>query len=160
MNLKIVRFCAGEVQRQGRDAIAVGDMCAAWEYALEEYARHRNSGVFHPSLVNVIRFGHLIEPEALNRPNGFRNVDVGIQAHDGRFIPCPPTSEVEGRMIRWFQFLQDGMMTPEETYKEFEVIHPFADGNGRVGKIIFNWMKRTLHDPIMPPDFFGGIANP
>jgi fido (protein-threonine AMPylation protein) len=50
-------------------------------------------------------------------------------------------------------------MTPDEAYLEFEEIHPFVDGNGRAGKIIFNWLADSLGDPKMPPNFWG-IYNP
>jgi len=49
--------------------------------------------------------------------------------------------------------------TPAEAYREFQEIHPFRDGNGRVGKIVFNLLNGTLHDPQMPPNFFN-CANP
>lgn len=29
------------------------------------------------------------------------------------------------------------------------------DGNGRVGKIIYNWLCAMLHDPMLPPRFWG-----
>ena len=45
-------------------------------------------------------------------------------------------------------------MTPEEAYKEFQIIHPFEDGNGRVGKIIYNKLKNSLDNPTFPPIFF------
>ena len=44
---------------------------------------------------------------------------------------------------------------PIPFYKEFEEIHPFIDGNGRVGSILYNWMMGTLHTPTAPPDVFG-----
>ena len=28
--------------------------------------------------------------------------------------------------------------------------HPFIDGNGRTGKIIYNWINSSLYDPILP----------
>lgn len=52
----------------------------------------------------------------------------------------------------WFEALDK--FTPEEAYYEFEKIHPFEDGNGRVGAIIYNWLNGTLSDPIVPPNMF------
>jgi fido (protein-threonine AMPylation protein) len=61
-------------------------------------------------------------------------------------------------MKKWEENLPN--MTPEQAYYEFEIIHPFRDGNGRTGKIIYNWLMGTLRAPVFPPDMFGGISNP
>jgi len=42
-------------------------------------------------------------------------------------------------------------MDPIEFYKNFELIHPFVDGNGRVGSILYNLMRDTLNLPQLPP---------
>lgn len=47
-------------------------------------------------------------------------------------------------------------ITPLEFYKEFELIHPFVDGNGRVGALLYNILSGTIDDPVIPPDVFKG----
>ena len=49
-------------------------------------------------------------------------------------------------------------LTPEEVYVEFEKIHPFEDGNGRVGDLLWKIaMARTTGKwpEELPPDVFG-----
>lgn len=45
-------------------------------------------------------------------------------------------------------------LTPEEWYFEFEKIHPFNDGNGRTGAILYNILAGTINNPIVPPNMF------
>ena len=147
MTLKVVRFCAEEVERQGDGPIEVWWMVEAWEDA------QRLHPVRGPILnaMMIQRWGHLIERER-NRDGCWRQGFVRV---GDRRPPAP--QELPTLMGRWLDNLRD--MTPEEAYREFEMIHPFIDGNGRTGKVIYNWLRGTLDDPQMPPNFFGS-SNP
>lgn len=153
MNLPVVRFCAEEVARQRRGPIQVWWMYEAWNsaqqaYSFEGHDRSNEGPIFW--LGAVQHWGHLIEREK-NAPvvRGVEYVpewrSCGVRI--GTRI-CPPPQEVPALMERWYLNLRE--MTPNEAYLEFEHIHPFEDGNGRTGKIIFNWLNRTLHDPVLP----------
>lgn len=150
--LPVVEFCAGEVWRQGRGPLEVYHLVNAWVEAVRQYEEYGASLTITPAM--LIRWGHMTEPD-FNPPGTFRrcNVQVGGRA-------CPHYGEVPHLIHRVFNEETLSRMTPEEVYKEFQHIHPFRDGNGRVGKIVYNWLHGTLRQPIMPPDFFGGIRNP
>lgn len=151
LSLEIVKYCAEEVARQGRGPIQVFNMIDAWVYAMEpaQYVTpHSYYALGSPAFIALL--GHLVEPTKNN--GAFRG--CGVRVGD---VVCPPPNEVKGLIDRYIDALP--RMSPAEAYKEFERIHPFVDGNGRVGKIVFNMVNKTLDHPVMPPNFWG-IANP
>lgn len=143
--LSIIRYCAEEVERQQDSPMAVGWMCEAWAFA---YDQHAAELPLTTALIECV--GMLVHPE--ENPYGFRRVAVRVGDH-----LCPDWQEIPPRMAKWVAALN--AVTPEEAYREFQEIHPFRDGNGRTGKILYNWLAGTLDAPKMPPNFFGG-ANP
>ena len=150
--IMIADYCAEEVRRQGRTPIEVGHMIRAWFNALEN---QYGGAEFNVGLIEG--WGMLIEPE--KNEKGFRTGPVYVQGGGIAIMKTPP-DEIAGRFDKFFEHLPD--MTALEAYREFEEIHPFWDGNGRVGKIILNWLNGTLLDPIFPPNDFWGrkIVNP
>jgi hypothetical protein len=152
MNLtrKIVRFCAEEVCRQGRGPIQVSWMVDAWMAASEMWPGCMAN--VDNLLQAIILLGAHVEER--NPLENFRGVGVRVGNH-----VCPSPAEVPDLMRRWANNLLKAEITPEEAYKELMLIHPFVDGNGRVGKIVYNALRKTLNKPAMPPNFFN-CANP
>lgn len=146
----IVQFCAEEVERQGRGPIQVAWMVDAWAIAIAEWPRR--SKEVGSLLALLIMLGNRVEKR--NAEDSFRGVGVRV----GTRI-CPNAHEVLDLMRGWARNVLSAEMTPEEAYKELMLIHPFVDGNGRVGKIVYNALRGSLDKPEMPPNFFN-CANP
>lgn len=147
----IYKFCRDEVERQGYNVkedigfSRVVNMLQAWDMAIYR------CWIPHPTISDILRLGYLVEP-CKNLEHSFRKHEVRV----GNYI-APLSSDVSTLMEEFVKNMHE--MTPDEAYLRFEHIHPFVDGNGRVGKIIWNWINNTLNEPILVQDFFGG-GNP
>ena len=144
MNLTIsdIKWAAEECERQRSGELSVAWMC----YALGWMRDYDRSGVTDHDMQGIVgMLGSQVEP-IVNR-DGFRRVEVRVG-----WVNMPPASQVH-RLVN--NLCDEGSyLTPAEWFREFEEIHPFRDGNGRTGAILFNWMNGTLDDPVTAPDFW------
>lgn len=87
-------------------------------------------------------------------PGEFRKHQVAIGS-DRRFIP-PPPEEIDGCIadLESYVNLQDIEMDPliraYLVHYQFEAIHPFADGNGRIGRVLLSLIIAKWCDLKMP----------
>jgi hypothetical protein len=157
--MNVIEYCTEEVQRQGHDTTVldgierVGWMLDAWSYAIALSSPRPGYLGQRPILSDVESLGRRAEPK--KNKDGFRSVRVRV----GPRI-CPEPDQVP-RLLKLL-FEQRDVLSPFEWYKEFELIHPFVDGNGRTGKILLAWLDDRLLNPDFPPkDLFGDwIENP
>ncbi len=131
---RIVKFCAEECARQHSEELSVSGMFEAWMWVMEETPAINRS--------TVLEIARMVEP-GKNR-HGFRTVRVTVGDH---------LKKVQD-FNRAIGILCDSplVLEPVEWYREFENIHPFLDGNGRTGAIIYNYMMGTMTMPIETPD--------
>ncbi len=97
-------------------------------------------GTFHPTSVKSLLKAHKALMCGLVPDNGaFRKQGVGIMAGDRMAHMAPPAKNVPNLMNDLFAYLQSseeiGLIKSCVFHYEFEFIHPFSDGNGRMGRL-------------------------
>ena len=108
----------------------------------------------HESLLTDVRGNE-------KRPGELRNAQVwighqGADIRDARFVPPPPHMLSE-LLLDWERFVNEESDLPPLVqcalmHYQFEAIHPYLDGNGRVGRlliILFLCAKRVLSEPLL-----------
>ena len=139
------------VERSPADLREVGNYVAALEYGLERLealpVSLRLMREMHERLMRGVR-GDVATPGEFRRSQNWIG-PPGCTLSDATYVP-PPPSELMACLDSWEQFLYDESLPPlvhaAFAHAQFEAIHPFLDGNGRVGRLLITLLlvKRGL----------------
>lgn len=111
-----------------------------------------------PTQVNDLLAAHgLLMSDVLVNAGAFRNKAVGIHKGNEVHHVTPPAHQVSGVMadlMAWLTQAKDHPLIASSVFHyEFEFIHPFSDGNGRMGRlwqtlILSQWHPLFLSLPL------------
>ena len=124
-------------------------------HALREYLEATNHAEAYSYLITLVEkkapvtrevilaLHSLVMDKILEAKGQFRTVPVYIR---GANMTPPPASRVEPLMREWIAWIDgegkeyEPVMRAAIAHHAFEAVHPFLDGNGRVGRLLLNLM--------------------
>lgn len=152
---QLLRFEAGETP-SADDAQEVRNYVLAMEYGLERVhdgfpISMRLLREIHKRLLTGVRGQHRLPGEFRQTPNWIR----GTNLRDAVFVPPPP--EAMGELLSDLEIFLHYQEMPlliqlALAHYQFEVIHPFLDGNGRIGRLMIPLMlvlRKALTQPLL-----------
>ena len=129
------------VDRSPEDIREVANYVVALEYGLERLdtlpISLRLVRELHERLMRGVR-GDVATPGEFRRSQNWIG-PPGCTLNDATYVPPPPT-ELMACLDTWERFLHEDSVPPlvhaALVHSQFEAIHPFLDGNGRVGRLL------------------------
>lgn len=147
-----------ETERQAADAHEVSNYVQALQYGIQRLAAlpisSRLIREVHEKLMKGVRGGYATPGEFRHAQNWVGR--PGSTLIDAEFVP-PPIEEMHAALSAFEKYLQQQTGLPPLVrlaciHYQFEAIHPFIDGNGRVGRLLIsllliNW--NLLSQPLL-----------
>lgn len=129
------------VERSPADLREVGNYVVALEYGIKRLKTLplslRLAKELHEKLMRGVR-GNQATPGEFRRSQNWIG-PPGCALANATYVPPPPT-ELMACLGDWEKFLHDRSLPPlvqvALIHYQFEAIHPFLDGNGRVGRLL------------------------
>ena len=107
----------------------------------------------HEKLMRGVRGDHATPGEFRRSQNWIG--PAGCTLQDARYVPPPPDAMIDC-LGAWEKFLHDRSLPPlvqiAMAHYQFEAIHPFLDGNGRVGRLLITLFlieRKILPSPLL-----------
>ena len=145
------------VDRSPEDLREVGNYVVALEHGISRLKKLplciRLTRELHEKLMTGVQ-GHQAAPGRFRKVQNWIG-KPGSTIATASYIP-PPPAEVEPCLAAWEEFLHESTLPPLVTialaHYQFEAVHPFLDGNGRVGRLLITLFlieRQILPTPLL-----------
>lgn len=140
---------------EGKRVLATKQEIAEAKGAIEAY--NKLESLKYDSLDDLLKAHRILMDKLLHKAGTFRRANVGVGSQSGVVHVAPPYDLVSSLMSDLFTWLKETDAHPLIVscvfHYEFEFIHPFEDGNGRVGRlwqtlILYHWKSLFAYMPL------------
>jgi Fic family protein len=156
---ELLLFEAGRTEPpRHSDVREVSNYVTALEYGLVRLKTLpislRLMGELHQRLMDHVRGGHLTPGEFRRTQNWIGS--PGCTLNEATYVP-PPVPEMIDALGQLEKFIHAPGHLPELIrlsliHYQFEAIHPYVDGNGRIGRLLITLLlceRKVLHQPLL-----------
>lgn len=102
----------------------------------------------HNRFINLcgVTVGDIRHFVSVYQPNAKIRDTQGMNVHVGNYFPPEGGYYVVATLKEILAFMDE--TSPYQTHVRYEKLHPFTDGNGRSGRVLWAWHMKQLSKPI------------
>ena len=93
------------------------------------------------------------------QPNAKLRTEKGMDVRVGDHYPPPGGGRILALIGNLLGEVNAGEISPWQAHIDYETIHPFTDGNGRSGRMLWAWMMQDIRLTFLHRFYYQTLSN-